>query len=156
MTDVIVDIGEIVVTGPKKKKPMSDEEMQAIIDGYNQDQAGSGGNEGAGSGNDGQTADPAPSLAEIMDGIRAFVASLSELDSVGNRDANTRFERNETDQTTIDLGDGNVAYFDNSTGSYWFDQNGNGTVETRFWIGTDGVWYDINNDGAPDILLSGF
>lgn len=157
------ELDEVVVTGTRTVT-MTDQEIQHIINGFNQGQEGTvQGGDGSAGGGGGETTDAPPTLAEIapptleeiLAAIRNFIASVSELDSVGNRDASTRFERNEQNQTTITLGSGEVAYFDNSTGSYWFDQNGNGTFETQFWIGTDGVWYDINNDGARDTLLSG-
>ena len=147
------ELDEVVVTGTRRPT-MSDQEIQDIIDQYNQGQAGAGGG-GGGGGQATDPTDPPPTLEEILADIRDFIASVSELDSVGNRDANTRFERNEQTQTAINAGN-DVVYFDSSTQSYWFDQNGNGTFETQFWIGTDGLWYDINNDGSRDTLLSGF
>jgi hypothetical protein len=142
-----------VVTGTRKPT-MSDEEIEGIIDQYNQGE----GEGGAGEGGGGQPTvriGPPPDLVEILSVIRDFIASVSELDSVGNRDANTRFGRNDQNQTAIMVGN-DVVYFDSSTQSYWFDQNGNGTFETQFWIGSDGLWYDINNDGSRDTLLWGF
>ena len=153
MTDV-TEIDDVIVTGKRPEK-MSMQEIQDIIDDYNQSQSGGGGGGGGGDGDGGYSPDPSATLAEILAAIRDFIASVSELDSVGNRDAETRFERNEQTQTPITLDNGDVVYFDNDTQSYWFDQNGNGTFETQFWIGTEGVWYDINNDGLRDTLLSG-
>ena len=47
---------------------------------------------------------------------------------------------------------GITVYVDN--GSYWFDANGSGTIETQFWIDEGGtVWYDINNNGAGDTIV---
>ncbi len=151
MTDVS-ELDDVVVTG-KKVERMSLQEVQDIIDEYNQGQIPTGG--GGSGGGGGAADDPPPTLEEILAAIRDFIATVSELDSVGNRDANTRFDRNENTQTPITLENGETVYFDGSTQSYWFDQNGNGTFETQFWIGSDGVWYDINNDGMRDTLLSG-
>lgn len=75
-----------------------------------------------------------------------------QLDSVGDRDAHTRYIQD--DHLNFKVGDRTI-YFDQNTESYWFDSNGNGTIETQFWIDSSGtVWYDINNDGNGDTIVN--
>lgn len=148
------ELDEVVVTGTRRPT-MSDQEIQDIIDQYNQGQGGVGGG-GGGGGQATDPTDPPPTMEEILAAIRDFIASVSELDSVGSRDANSRFDRDPGNQTTSVLGDGTVIYQDSRTGSFWVDINGNGTVETEFWNFDGVIWYDIDNNGDPDTIVSGF
>lgn len=101
-----------------------------------------------------QTTDP--SVTEdpnILSTLRDFIASMWNLDAVGGRDAESRFDW-DPGHVTSELWGDNEVFRDDRTGNYWFDQNGNGTVETQFGIDNQGrIWYDLNNDGSLDTIV---
>lgn len=95
-------------------------------------------------------------LESYLEALRDFVARMSGREEVGDRNANSRFDRDPQHQREIRVGNTTV-YWDARTSSFWFDADGPGeTPETEFWIFRDGVWYDFNNDGGPDSRVVGF